>query len=192
MRLDRRLSIASTTSLGNRVRFEALAFLFLGLLALTAGSSGAQGPVWTDDTPVPGVTPIKATHFTELRTRINELLTGCGGTAFTFTDVTLNAREPPVRAVHVIELNQIGAFSPTRNAAEGRGVTPAPRDLHVVVVGPAAAPVLVTVFRSTEVPHSWACFPCLPLYLFRRLRYGVLHFLSWYCLRRHTAVPQNF
>ena len=104
MRPDRRLSITSTTPLGNRVRFDAFAVLVLGLLVLTAGSSGAQGPVWTDDPLVPGVTPIKATHFTELRTRINELLTGCGGTTFSFTDATLKAGETPVRAVHVTEL----------------------------------------------------------------------------------------
>ena len=69
---------------------------------LAVGSARAQGPVWTDDPLVPGVTPIKATHFTELRTRINELLTGCGGTAFAYTDATLKAGETPVRAVHVI------------------------------------------------------------------------------------------
>ena len=100
----RRLSIASTTWLGNRVRFDALAVLVLGLLGLTAGSSGAQGPVWTDDPLVPGVTPIKTAHFTELRTRINDLLAGCGSPAFAFTDATLKAGETPVRAVHVIEL----------------------------------------------------------------------------------------
>ena len=96
--------MAPTTSPGSRVRFDALALLLLGLLASTAGSSGAQGPVWTDDPLVPGATPIRAAHVTELRARINELLTGCGGAAFAFTDATLRAGETPVRAVHVVEL----------------------------------------------------------------------------------------
>ena len=87
-----------------RIRFDAVALLFLWLSTSTTGSAGAQVPSWTDDPLLPGVTPIRAVHFTELRTRINELLTGCGGTAFAFTDATLKAGETPVRAVHVIEL----------------------------------------------------------------------------------------
>ena len=87
-----------------RIRFDAVVLLLLWLCTLTTGSARAQEPGWTDDPLLPRVTPIKATHFTELRTRINELLTGCGGTAFVFTDATLKAGETPVRAVHVIEL----------------------------------------------------------------------------------------
>lgn len=87
-----------------RIRFDAVVLLLLWLCTLTTGSARAQEPGWTDDPLLPGVTPIKATHFTELRTRINELLTGCGGTAFVFTDATLKAGETQVRAVHVIEL----------------------------------------------------------------------------------------
>ena len=87
-----------------RIRFDAVALLFLWPSTSTTGSAGAQVPSWTDDPLLPGVTPIRAVHFTELRTRINELLTGCGGTAFAFTDATLKAGETPVRAVHVIEL----------------------------------------------------------------------------------------
>ena len=61
---------------------------------------------------MPGVTPIKEVHFSELRTRINEALTGCGGTAFTFTDPALKAGETPVRTVHLTELRSAlgGAF----------------------------------------------------------------------------------
>ena len=103
-RLCKRFGAAAVTQRSQSTKADALAYLVLGLLVLTSGSSRAQGPVWTDDPLVPGVTPIKVTHFTELRTRINELLTGCGGTAFAFTDATLKAGETPVRAMHVIEL----------------------------------------------------------------------------------------
>ena len=78
--------------------------LVLWLLASTAGNARTQAPGWMDDPLVPGVTPIRAVHFTELRTRINEALTGCGGTAFAFTDPALKAGETPVRALHLTEL----------------------------------------------------------------------------------------
>ena len=104
MRLDRRSLIESTTPPGLRIRFDARALFFLLLFPLTAGSAGAQSPAWADDPLLPGVTQIKAVHFTELRTRINKLLTGCGGTAFAFTDPTLTANETRVRAVHVTDL----------------------------------------------------------------------------------------
>ena len=87
-----------------RIRFDAVVLLFLWLCTLTLGRAWAQEPNWTNDPLVPGVTPIRAVHFTELRTRINELSTGCGGAAFAFTDAGLMAGETPVRAVHVIEL----------------------------------------------------------------------------------------
>ncbi len=67
--------------------------------------------VWapfTDDPIVPGGTPIRAVHFTELRRRINDLrgtygyYGGLGG--FWWTDPVLAAGLTPVRLVHLLEL----------------------------------------------------------------------------------------
>ena len=67
--------------------------------------------VWapfTDDAIVPGGTPIRAVHFTELRRRINDLrgtqgyYGGLGG--FWWTDPVLAAGLTPVRLVHLLEL----------------------------------------------------------------------------------------
>lgn len=71
--------------------------------AFVATSVAAQDG-WTDDPLVPGRTPIRTVHFTELRVRINDLLTGCGAEAFSFTDPTLTVGVTPVRALHVTEL----------------------------------------------------------------------------------------
>ena len=78
--------------------------LFTLLLALTASAAGAQAPAWTDDPLLPGVTPIKAVHFSELRPRINQLLIGCGGSAHAFADPVVRASETPVKAVHIEKL----------------------------------------------------------------------------------------
>lgn len=74
------------------------------LLTIVVMSVAAQES-WTDDPIVPGQTPVKAVHFTELRTRINDRLIGCGG-AYSFTDPTLTAGVTPVRAVHLTELRE--------------------------------------------------------------------------------------
>ena len=64
------------------------------------------GLAFTDHPLVPGVTPVKAVHFTELRTRINGVLTALGGLVggFTWTDPVLSAGVTRVRLVHLLEL----------------------------------------------------------------------------------------
>jgi RHS repeat-associated protein len=59
---------------------------------------------FTDDPPVAGVTPPRAVHVTELRSRIDALRTRFGLSAFAWTDATLEAGATPVRRVHVSEL----------------------------------------------------------------------------------------
>ena len=61
---------------------------------------------FTDDPLQPGVTPVKAVHFTELRSRIDALRTGTGLGRFAWTDPVLRAGVTPVRRVHLLELRQ--------------------------------------------------------------------------------------
>ena len=59
---------------------------------------------FTDDPIVPGVTPVRAVHFTELRVRIDVLRREAGLAPFSWTDPVLLAGGTPVRFVHLTEL----------------------------------------------------------------------------------------
>ena len=59
---------------------------------------------FTDDSIVAGVTPVKAIHFTELRTRIEGVRTAVGLGRFAWTDPVLSAGVTRVRLVHLLEL----------------------------------------------------------------------------------------
>ena len=59
---------------------------------------------FTDDPIVPGVTPVRAVHFTELRTRIDALRSAGGLARFSWTDSELRAGVTPVRRAHLLEL----------------------------------------------------------------------------------------
>ena len=59
---------------------------------------------FTDDPIVPGVTPVRAVHFTELRTRIAALRSAAGLPRFSWTDPVLRAGVTRVRRVHLLEL----------------------------------------------------------------------------------------
>ena len=61
---------------------------------------------FTDDPIRPGVTPIRAVHFTELRERINGLRRGLGLSAFGWTDPVLRPGATRVLLVHLLELRQ--------------------------------------------------------------------------------------
>ena len=61
---------------------------------------------FTDDPLRPGVTPIRAVHFTELRERIDALRTGAGLARFAWTDARLTAGVTPVRLGHLLELRE--------------------------------------------------------------------------------------
>ena len=61
---------------------------------------------FTDDPILPGVTPIKAVHFTELRERIDLLRDGAGIPPFPWTDPVLTADVTPVRLSHLLELRE--------------------------------------------------------------------------------------
>ena len=59
---------------------------------------------FTDHPILRGVTPIKAVHFTELRTRIDALRVGAGLARFQWTDPVLVRGVTPIKAVHLQEL----------------------------------------------------------------------------------------
>ena len=73
-------------------------------LAFRVTVAGAPVLTFTDDPILPGVTPIKAVHFTELRQRIDALRSAAGLLRFSWTDPVLRAGVTPVRRVHLLEL----------------------------------------------------------------------------------------
>ena len=78
-----------------------------GLSATQSFTVTVSTPVsgsFTDDPLQPGVTPVKAVHFTELRTRIDALRSAAGLLRFSWTDAVLRAGVTRVRRVHLLEL----------------------------------------------------------------------------------------
>ena len=59
---------------------------------------------FTDRVLVPGETPLKAVHFTELRARIDAVRSAAGLERFAWTDPVLTAGVTPVRLTHLLEL----------------------------------------------------------------------------------------
>ena len=89
-------------------------------IAVTVQAAGGVNG-FTDDAIVPGVTPVKAVHFTELRAHIDALREEAGLGRFRWTDPILRAGVTPVRLVHLLELREALRAAYT---AAGR---PAPR-----------------------------------------------------------------
>ncbi len=91
---------------------------------------------FTDDPIVAGVTPVRAVHFTELRTRIDALREMAGLTGFTWTDPVLTAGVTRVRLAHLLELRSALAGAYT---ASGRAVPVWTDALPVAVTTPIRA-----------------------------------------------------
>ncbi len=106
----------------------------------TVGPTGARR--FTDDPIVPGVTPVRAVHFTELRSRIDALRAGTGFGRFVWTDPVLRAGVTPVRGVHLLELREALAAA---YAAAGRA---APRWTDT---SPAAGATPIRAAHVTEL-----------------------------------------
>ena len=87
----------TATDVGGSNATATLAFRVTVALALTT---------FTDDPILPGVTPIKAVHFMELRQRIDLLRVGAGLPGFAWTDPVLTAGVTPVRLPHLLELRR--------------------------------------------------------------------------------------
>ena len=80
---------------------------------------------FTDDPIQPGMTPVKAVHFTELRTRIDALRRAGGLQAFPWTDPVLTAGVTPVRLAHLLELREALAAAYARSGRAVPGWTDA-------------------------------------------------------------------
>ena len=61
---------------------------------------------FTDHPIQPGVTPVKAVHFMELRARIDALREVAGLRAFSWTDPLLRTRATRIRLAHLLELRK--------------------------------------------------------------------------------------
>ena len=85
------------------------------------------GGGFTDDPIVPGVTPVRAVHFTELRAHIDALREAAGLGRFRWTDPVLRAGVTPVRLVHLLELREaLGAAYTAAGRAGPRWTDAAP------------------------------------------------------------------
>ena len=69
-----------------------------------AASRRQTWPPFTDDPLVPGVTPVRAAHLLELRSRIDALRLRAGLPAFGWTDARVVPGVTPARALHLTEL----------------------------------------------------------------------------------------
>ena len=77
-----------------------------GLSAAQSFTVAVLAVGFTDDPIEPSVTPVRAVHFTELRTRIDALRASRGLPAFSWTDPVLTPRVTPVRLTHLLELRE--------------------------------------------------------------------------------------
>ena len=114
---------------------------------------------FTDDPIQPGATPIRAVHFTELRTRIDGLRRAAGLARFGWTDPVLRAGATRVRLVHLLELREaLGAAyqasdrtpPPWTDAAPAAGATIPIRAAHLTEL--RAAVVALERGRRTPGP----------------------------------------
>ena len=72
-------------------------------IAVTVQAAGGVNG-FTDDPLVAGVTPVRAVHFRELRTRIDALRVRSSLSAYRWTDPALTPGVTPVRSVHLTEM----------------------------------------------------------------------------------------
>ena len=110
-------------------------------LAVTVQAAGGVNG-FTDDPIAPGVTPVRAVHFTELRARIDVLRQEAGLAPFRWTDAILTAGVTRVRLAHLLELREALAAA---YAAAGRA---APRWTDAA---PAAGSTPIRAAHLTEL-----------------------------------------
>ena len=139
-------------------------------IAVTVAASGITG--FTDDPLVPGMTPVRAVHFRELRAWIDAVRVQAGLRAFAWTDRTLTPRVTPIRRVHLTELRTAldaaytaaGQRAPTYTDARVTAGTTPIRARHITELRSAVlaldncrealGPVARTVTRSLSWTES--------------------------------------
>lgn len=99
---DCRIPVNGDVTLQTGDLFRAIFSNSCGDVATTAAMLSVR--VFTDATLSPGVTPVRAIHILELRTRVSEQRARFGLGSFPWTDSTLTGAT--IRAAHVIELRE--------------------------------------------------------------------------------------
>ena len=136
-------------------------------IAVTVAASGVSA--FTDDPLVPEVTPVRAVHFQELRTRIDALRVRAGLPAFAWTDRVLTPGVTPVGRVHVTELRTAlraayaAAGRPVPRYTDARvtpGTTPI-RASHITEL--RAAVVELEALRANRPPQASGSIPAQTL-----------------------------
>jgi glucose/arabinose dehydrogenase len=101
-------ALGGSAAIGNVSAFGTDADGELYLVGLTTGNILRLLPAapaeFTDPTLIPGVTPLKAVHVVELRSRVNALRSANGLAAVVWTDNLLVSGTTLVRAIHISEL----------------------------------------------------------------------------------------
>ena len=116
--------------------------------AATFTATVGRPRTFTDDPIRPGVTPVRAIHFAELRTRIDALRRRASLAPFAWTDPVLTPGVTPVRLAHLLELREAIAAA---YVAAGRGA-PAWTD---------AAPMAGTTIRAAHLNELRAAVTAL-------------------------------
>ena len=131
--------------------YRRLAFAFCLCLIAT----GVSAQAFTDDPLVAGVTPIRAVHITELRTRVDALRDRAGRTQFAWTDPTITPGVTIVRAAHLLELRS--AFADAYGVAYGS----APSFSATITAGVTIAAAHINELRAFVVAmeNLTACLP---------------------------------
>ena len=147
-------SVASVTVFGSTVTVRAVE---AGTATVTVTATDASGSnttatqsfgvtvqnsakLFTDHPIVPGLTPVKALHFTELQTRIDALRRALGLTPWPWTDSVLTAAVTPIRGAHLLDLRRAlatayaaaGRVAPTWTDAVLEGGRTAIRSVHIM------------------------------------------------------------
>ncbi len=146
-----RPSVAAVSVSGSRVTVAPAAPGQATVTVTAADAGGSNGTAtqvfdvrvvqpFTDDPIVSGETPVRAVHFTELRTRVDGLRTVAGLGRFAWTDPVLRPAVTRVRIEHLMELRSAlagayraaGRLAPRwTDAAPARGTTPI-RAVHLM------------------------------------------------------------
>ena len=133
------LEVRDVTTAVRQDPAEMLVKRFRWDLAVTLGISRPGRP-FTDDPIRPGVTTVRAIHFTELRDRIDSLRREAELRPFRWTDPVLRVRATPVRLAHLLDLRAAldEAFTAAgwavpvwSDASPGAGTTPI-RAVHLM------------------------------------------------------------
>ena len=115
---------------------------------------------FTDHPLLPGVTPIRAVHFLELRACVDALRAGAGLPALQWVDAVLTAGLTPIRPVHLVELRTALDAVYERNGHETPELHGQPHDAgdcnQSISRGGTARRGHIVPERSRSKGRSWA------------------------------------